>query len=140
MRFMAAPAVILLFCLGCESGDPQDSADIDTAGFSTNITEFRPGKGQVIDLDLVASLPEAREFGQAVREYSIDKHIEQYRIDNGSYPADFQSFVDKIIVPNEIAIPDLPPGLSCQYDVTNHRLVIVSAATTQGSDEAAVGE
>ncbi len=43
------------------------------------------------------------------------------------YPKDHEEFMEKIIKANKIELPVLPGGKKYQYDVENHKLVVVEA-------------
>ena len=46
---------------------------------------------------------------------------------SGHFPKDYDEFMTQIIKANNIQLPVLPGGKQYQYDVENHRLVVVDA-------------
>jgi len=80
------------------------------------------------DLQAKGLLAGPGAYGFAVSEISkgqIKQAVEMYRASNGSYPKDFDEFMNKVIKPNRIELPVLPGGRQYQYDVEKHELIVV---------------
>ena len=61
-------------------------------------------------------------------EFAIQKSLQLYNAQHGEYPKDHAEFMAKIVKANNIRLPVLPGKLRYQYDVENHKLVVVEAA------------
>lgn len=71
-------------------------------------------------------------YARAFRQFDAAVQIEAYNSEHGHYPKDYAEFKTGVIEPNNLKFPDnLPMGFQAQYDVENHRVVIVSGK--QGS-------
>ena len=96
------------------------------------IGEFDPAAGKVVsDSKIHATDPitaPTSAYGPML-EQIMKSHIEQavrlYEAENGKYPENFTEFMEKIIKANNIQLPVLPGGKKYEYDVPNHKLVVV---------------
>lgn len=61
----------------------------------------------------------------------IQSAVDLYHAENGAYPKDYNEFMDKIIKANNIKLPVLPGTKKYQYDVENHKLVVVDVAPAE---------
>lgn len=57
----------------------------------------------------------------------IKQAVDLFEASEGRYPMDYDEFMEKIIKANNIQLPVLPGGKKYQYDVENHKLVVVDA-------------
>ena len=55
----------------------------------------------------------------------IQHTLDLYYAQNEKYPANLKEFMDEIIKPNGIALPQLPLYQEYAYDAPNHRLVVI---------------
>jgi hypothetical protein len=55
----------------------------------------------------------------------IQHALDLYHAENDRYPADLQEFMDQIIKPNGIRLPQLPAYQEFAYDAPNHKLVVM---------------
>jgi hypothetical protein len=55
----------------------------------------------------------------------IQHALDLYHAENERYPKDLQEFMDEIIKPNHIALPQLPAYQEYGYDAEGHRLVVL---------------
>jgi len=126
-------AIVLLACFsGCQEPNSATEApakkDTGIMGKVTqDIGEAQPGAQQA-DLQAKGLLAGPGAYGFAVSEISkgqIKQAVEMYRASNGSYPKDFDEFMNKVIKPNRIELPVLPGGRQYQYDVEKHELIVV---------------
>ena len=97
-----------------------------------NVGAFDPNAGaKVSDSKIHATDPitaPTSAYGPMVEQISklyIDQAIQHFEVNEGRYPKDLDEFMEKIIRPNNIKLPVLPGGKQYQYDVENHKLVVV---------------
>ena len=55
----------------------------------------------------------------------IEHAMKLYQAANNRYPKDLQEFMDEIVKPNGIRLPELPPYQEYGYDEKEHKLVIL---------------
>jgi hypothetical protein len=55
----------------------------------------------------------------------IQHSLDLYYAENDRYPKDLQEFIDEIIKPNGIRLPQLPAYQEYAYDAENHKLVVL---------------
>ena len=111
---------------------PQQPAGLAKPETTVDIGEFDPLDGkQVVDSKVRMSNPitGALEAYQPMKEQvagmGIDHAIRLFQALEGRYPKDHDEFMTKIIRQNNIRLPALGAGKSYEYDVTNHKLMIV---------------
>jgi len=99
-----------------------------------DITEYDPAAGKVVsegkyESSLIKSaMGNARVYGSAVENIEVPRVtqlLEMHRAVTGEYPKTFQEFMDEIILKNNHKLTMLPHGSSYQYDVKNHKLIVV---------------
>ena len=97
-----------------------------------HIGEFNPDDGkQVVDSKVQISNPitGALEAYQPLKEQvaglGIDHALNLFNATEGRFPKDHDEFMSRIIKENHIRLPVLGTGKSYEYDVANHKLVIV---------------
>jgi hypothetical protein len=56
---------------------------------------------------------------------NIQHAMDLYQAEHGEYPKDLQEFMDQIIKPNNIALPQLPAYQEYAYDAEHHKLVVL---------------
>ena len=61
----------------------------------------------------------------------IDHAVRIFHATEGRYPKDYDEFMQKVIKANNINLPVLPGGAKYQYDVENHKLVVVNATPSE---------
>jgi len=66
-------------------------------------------------------------------ELGIQKALQLYNAEHGNYP-DYDTFMEQVVKKNNIRLPVLPGKRRYQYDVKNHKLVVVEA-TAETDDE-----
>ena len=64
---------------------------------------------------------------ERISKTHIEHAVNLYQAQEGHYPKDHDEFMTQIIKANNIQLPVLPGGKQYQYDVENHRLVVVDA-------------
>ena len=97
------------------------------------IGEFNAEDGkQVVDSKVKISNPitGALEAYQPLKEQiaglGIDHAVNLFYATEGRYPKDYDEFMNRIIRENQIRLPVLGTGKSYEYDVANHKLVVVT--------------
>ena len=99
-----------------------------------DITEYDPAAGKVVsegkyESSLIKSaMGNARAYGSMVENIEVPRItqlLEMHRAVTGEYPKTFQEFMDEIIFKNNHKLTMLPHGSSYQYDVKNHKLIVV---------------
>ena len=61
----------------------------------------------------------------------IDHAVGLFHALEGRYPKDHDEFMTRIIDENKLRLPALPSEMSYQYDVANHKLVVIRNDTGQ---------
>ena len=137
-------AFVLLVPVGCAPGTPVINAEADEDEDEDNgsiigkktqdIGEFDPDAGrEVSDSKIRATNPitgplEAMgPMMEKISKLGIDQALGFYYASNGFYPKTYDDFMTHIIKANNIQLPVLPAGAQYQYDVANHKLVVVKA-------------
>lgn len=64
---------------------------------------------------------------QRLSETEIAHAVNLFHASEDRYPKDFDEFMQRIIKENNIRLPILPGNKKYQYDVENHKLVVVEA-------------
>ena len=132
---------LLLVCAGCLSAlEEQTKKDPDNIiGKKTqDIGEFNPAAGAVVsdskinDMNPITAPVSA--YGPMLEKISkthIEHALNLYNATEGRYPASYDEFMTHIIKANNIQLPVLPGGKQYQYDVENHKLVVIDAPTNE---------
>ena len=148
MRVCAA-SILAVAIVGCSQGTPvepagnaeanPENAEKKKAGINLmnpkvadQIQQFDPNAGgKVSDSKVTYSNPitgALEAYGPLVEKTSkmkIDHAVRLFQAEHGRYPKDLDEFMNRIIKPNDVKLPVLPGGREYQYDVENHRLVVV---------------
>jgi hypothetical protein len=64
---------------------------------------------------------------ERISKLQIESMVNIFYATEGRYPADYEEFMEKIIKANNVQLPVLPGGKKYQYDVENHKLVVIDA-------------
>lgn len=125
----------LVFAAGCmQSLEEQTKKDPNSIiGKKTqNIGEFDPNAGaKVSDSKIHATDPvtaPVSAYGPMLEQISkthIEGALRLFEATEGRYPNSHEEFMTAIIKANNIQLPVLPGGKQYQYDVANHKLVVV---------------
>ncbi len=102
-----------------------------------DIGEFDPAAGKAVsdskvrvstnDITAPVTSP-LMAYGPALEQISkshIEHALNLYNASEGRYPATHEEFMTHIIKANNIQLPVLPFGHKYEYDVPNHKLVVV---------------
>lgn len=140
------PLLLTALAVGCspETTHPAETTTQKKGPQTTDqIGEFDPEAGQeIVDSTVrVSGNPltyalEARESAlEQVAELPVMQGINLFHAMEGRYPKDHEEFMTKVIRANNIRLPRLAKGKRYQYDVQNHKLVIVQDSTSDGPPE-----
>ncbi len=127
------PALVAALLLsGCVESQPSSAPKRKT---TDEIGEFDPNAGSdVVTPDVKITNPitgplEAyHPIMQQVAALGIEHAVNLFNASEGRYPSSHEEFMTRIIKENSIRLPVLQPGLEYQYDVENHKLVIIQNA------------
>lgn len=132
-------AAVLSFSVGCgleSSTSTQQTQKPARLKTTTDIGEFDPNAGkEVVSSDvnitnpLTAALEAYQPLKQQVAGLGIDHAVNLFHALEGRYPKDHEEFMQRIITDNQMRLPALPSGLAYQYDVENHKLVVIRSDT-----------
>ena len=122
-------------CMDAPVADEQKKEPGSIIGQKTqDIGEFDPNAGrEVSDSKIRATNPltgPLEALGpmmEKVSKLGIDHSLALYNAEHGEYPKTHDEFMQKIIKANNMRLPVLPAGAQYQYDVANHKLVVVKA-------------
>ncbi len=131
--FILAVSILLTGCEGKKVAEKPKPEPI--VGKTTqDITEYDPAAGKVVsegkyESSLVKmAMGNARAYGSAVENIQlprVNQLIEMHRAATGEYPKTHQEFMDEVIYKNDYKLVMLPHGSSYQYDVANHKVIVV---------------
>tara|TARA_B100000029_G_scaffold326367_1_gene318825 strand:- start:823 stop:1251 length:429 start_codon:yes stop_codon:yes gene_type:complete len=62
---------------------------------------------------------------EKVTKLAIDHHLNIFNATHGRYPKDHAEFMQEIVKKNNLQLPKLPGGAKYEYDVANHKLVVI---------------
>ena len=135
-------AVCLMIAAACGCGtqsleeQTKKSPDSIIGKKTQDIGQFDPKAGAVVsDSKIEATDPvtaPTSAYGPMLERISkshIEHALNLYQAAEGHYPKDHDEFMTNIIKANNIQLPVLPGGKKYQYDVENHKLVVVDAPT-----------
>ena len=74
---------------------------------------------------LLAGLEAYGPAAEKVTKLAITHHLNLYNALHGHYPKDHEEFMREIIKKHNLQLPKLPYGNTYEYDVANHKLVVV---------------
>lgn len=128
----------MLLCLlatGCTDGQTQKPAgegELARPKVTDDIGEFDADSNpEVADTDVKITNPitgALEAYGplkQQISGLAITQAVELFRATEGRYPKDYDEFMSRVIKANQIRLPEPGKGLQYQYDVANHKLIVV---------------
>ena len=124
-----------LLALGCVEPPPVAEKKTGIIGKKTqDIGEYDPeGGAEIADLQVDANNPLAAATGTykyaagTTSMLTIQHAMNLFNAEHDRYPKDHAEFMEVIIKRNNIQLPVMPGGRRYQYDVENHKLVVVEA-------------
>lgn len=125
------------FLTGCDDLAGPTQSDRPARPKTTDqIGEFDPAAGLetvparvVITNPITGPLEAYQPLRQKIAGLGIEHAVNLFQASEGRYPKDHDEFMSRVIKENNMRLPELPAGLSYQYDVQNHKLVVVRTAT-----------
>jgi hypothetical protein len=131
-RTLSPFALIVILTIGCmdQSASPASKSNAPPA-----ISEFDPAaerqvikpKAEITD-PITGPLAALKNAQLEIPVLAIEHAVNLFQASEGRYPASLDEFMTRIIRENNIRLPQLAPGQEYQYDVENHKLVIVQSA------------
>ncbi len=131
-------AILMLAAAGCGmkplDEQTKKSPDSIIGKKTTAVGVYDPNAGAKVSdskiqaTDMVTS--GTSSYGPMLERISkshIEHAVNLFHANEDRYPKDYQEFMDRIIKENKIELPVLPGGKQYQYDVENHKLVVVDA-------------
>lgn len=134
MTRLITTAILACAITGCTKieSEPEPEQQSIFKQKTQDVGEFDPDAGrEVSDSKIRADTPGLaglQAYGPMVEKISkttIDYHLQIFNATNGRYPEDHDEFMSEIIKKNNIQLPVLPAKHTYQYDVENHKLVVV---------------
>lgn len=128
--------VIALTCFHiCGCMDTAPSSGPKKLPTTDKVGEFDPNaKNEIIipDAKVTDPITGPLEVLKAVRmkipALAIEHAVNLFNASEGFYPRSHEEFMTRIIAENNMRLPQLPADLEYQYDVANHKLLIIRIA------------
>lgn len=138
MRQLATAVLIVCFAAGCGM-KPLDEQTKKSQGSiigktTQDVGQYDPNAGAKVsnskntDTNIITAPVSA--YGPALERISkshIEAAVNLFHASEDRYPRDYDEFMTQIIQANKIQLPVLPGGKKYQYDVENHKLVVIDA-------------
>ncbi|MBL8812590.1 MAG: hypothetical protein JNM43_20670 [Planctomycetaceae bacterium] len=132
----------LLFATGCADSTPTPPAEVKKPQEPGKVTEFDPNSGAVevdhkqkITDPITGPLAALQNAKIDIPQLAIQHALDLFNAAEGRYPNSFEEFMTRVIKENQIRLPQLPQGMEFQYDVENHKLLIVKSQAAPASTE-----
>ena len=118
-----------LLLSGCMESEPPSAPKPKT---TDKIGEFDPNAGnEVVKPDVTMTNPITGPLEayhptvQKLAAMGIEHAVNLFNASEGRYPNSYEEFMTRVIKENNIHLPVLQPGLEYQYDVENHKLLVI---------------
>ncbi len=118
-----------LLLSGCMESEPPSAPKQKT---TDKIGEFDPNAdNEVVKPDVKMTNPITGPLEayhptvQKIAALGIEHAVNLFNASEGRYPNSYDEFMTRIIKENNIHLPVLQPGLEYQYDVENHKLLVI---------------
>lgn len=136
-RTLTMPIVIALLLSGCSDSSPPPQPLKKT---TTEIGEYLPEAGKelvnpkapVTD-PITGPLAVLKNAQLQIPQLAIEHALNLFQASEGRFPESHSEFMQRIITENQIRLPELAADLKYEYDVANHRLVIVRSTEPPAS-------
>lgn len=122
--------MVLSGCTGSSSTPAQPKKPQEPG----KVTEFDPNGGAVevnpkqqITDPITGPLTVLQNAKIEIPQLAIQHALELFNASEGRYPNSFDEFMKRVIQENQIRLPQLPQGMEFQYDVQNHKLMVVKS-------------
>ncbi|MEZ6124326.1 MAG: hypothetical protein R3C49_14305 [Planctomycetaceae bacterium] len=134
---MLVLAFLVTTSCGCSGTlDTSEKAPDRSRGLKVKSTdeigEFKEQPGQrVVDSKVEYTNPitgplEAYDpMKQQIAELAIQQAVQVFYATEGRYPRDYDEFMSEVVRKNNVRLPELGVGKRYEYDVENHKLMVV---------------
>jgi hypothetical protein len=109
----------------------QDIAEYDGAAGAV-IDDGKVDEGQLATPG-IGALAGYGPAAQLAAKQGVEKALQLFQAMHDRYPNSHDEFVQKVIKANNLRLPVLPGGRQYQYDVENHKLVVVKPTAAEQS-------
>lgn len=129
---MMISSIVMMLSVGCAPPEAKKSSTGIIGKKTNKIGEFDPAANREIkvedgsDVNIVTGAMGA--LGPAadqIAKLRIEQELNLYRAEFGDYPKTYDEFMEKIIIAKNVMLPEPRTNLEYQYDVANHKLVMV---------------
>ncbi len=134
-RLVVSIAVLAMVTASCSS--PESTTPKKKSVFkqrTQDVGEFDPTAGKEVSdskvrvtSPVLAGVEAYGPLAEQVAKLGVDHSLNIFNALNGRYPKDHDEFMREIIKKNNMQLPKLPYGARYEYDVANHKLVVVKA-------------
>jgi hypothetical protein len=131
-RLMVSATILNSLLFGC--AEPPAPSTVKKPATTTEIGEFAPGaKKEIADPKvpvtdpITGPLAVLKNAQLKIPQIAVEHALNLFQASEGRFPESHAEFMQRIITENQIRLPQLSAGLNYEYDVQNHRLVIVRA-------------
>ena len=126
---MALAAILLLGCVESQPLSAPKQKSTDKIGeFDPNADAEVVKPAVKITNPITAPLEAYQPMVQQLAALGIEHAVNLFNASEGRYPDSYDDFMTRIIQENSMHLPALSPGLEYQYDVENHKLLVIKAA------------
>jgi hypothetical protein len=112
--------------------DKKDPISLGNPKLTDKIGEFDPNANRDVSDSkgsysnpLTGALEMYGPTVERIAKMKIETEVRTFQAINGRYPKDYDEFMERIVKQNHIKLPVLPRQMEYQYDVENHKLVVV---------------
>ena len=138
-RTLTMPLLMALLLSGCSDATPTP-APPPRKKTTTEIGEYLPEAGKelvnpkapVTD-PITGPLAVLKNAQLQIPQLAIEHALNLFQASEGRFPESHSEFMQRIITENQIRLPELAADLKYEYDVANHRLVIVRSTEPPAS-------
>ncbi len=138
-RTLTMPLLMALLLSGCSDATPAP-APPPRKKTTTEIGEYLPEAGKelvnpkapVTD-PITGPLAVLKNAQLQIPQLAIEHALNLFQASEGRFPESHSEFMQRIITENQIRLPELAANLKYEYDVANHRLVIVRSTEPPAS-------
>ena len=121
--------LIAVSLTGCMKSEPPSAPKPKT---TDKIGEFDPNAdNKVVKPDvhitnpITGPLEAFHPVMQQIATIGIEHAVNLFNASEGRYPNSHEEFMTRIVKENNMRLPVLQPGMEYQYDVENHKLVVI---------------
>lgn len=138
-RTLMMPLLMALLLSGCSDATPTPDPP-PRKKTTSEIGEYLPEAGKelvnpkapVTD-PITGPLAVLKNAQLQIPQLAIEHALNLFQASEGRFPESHSEFMQRIITENQIRLPELAADLKYEYDVGNHRLVIVRSTEPPAS-------